>query len=225
MPFLRNLSLFRRRPDHAMISFPKSGRTWLRVMLDKLEIALDYSHAGSGHVSALHLSKLNNKERRKYRKIVFLHRDPRDTAVSGYHQTNSRLKGYDASISDFIRDPHHGVEKIDHFNRLWIETAANDPDILVVSYEQLKADTDACLAQICTFLEQDRAPDVIAKAVAEGAFEKMQAREKSGFYKKQYGKVLTQISSDDPNSAKVRKGKVGGYKDELSAQDIAYCFL
>ena len=31
-----------------VVSFPKSGRTWLRVMLDKLNLPMRYTHAVSG---------------------------------------------------------------------------------------------------------------------------------------------------------------------------------
>ena len=49
-----------------MVSFPKSGRTWVRVMLDSVNCKLRYTHDGSDLP------------------LLFLHRDPRDTAVSGF---------------------------------------------------------------------------------------------------------------------------------------------
>lgn len=32
-----------------VVSFPKSGRTWLRVMMDALSINAEYTHAQSDH--------------------------------------------------------------------------------------------------------------------------------------------------------------------------------
>ena len=50
----------------------------------------------------------------------------------------------------------------------------------------------------------------------------MRAREASGAYEKYKG-ALTPRDVRNPNSYKVRRGKVGGFVDYLSPEDIAYC--
>jgi hypothetical protein len=187
----------------AVISFPKSGRTWLRVMLDQVGLPLEWTHAGAGHGNGRPISKLDTSTARKYRRILFLHRDPRDTAVSGYYQKLYRRDGYSGTISEFLRDPCHGLEKIILYNQMWLEFASKRPQMMVASYEGLRADTETLLADIIAFFGAEK--------------------EKAGEYASVYGKILSPADPEQPDSFKVRKGVVGGYVDELSADDIAYC--
>src|SRR5688572_6892842 len=41
-----------------VVSFPKAGRTWLRVMLDELGLPFDYRHDGSTHSGANKISQI-----------------------------------------------------------------------------------------------------------------------------------------------------------------------
>lgn len=207
----------------AVISFPKSGRTWLRVMLDQYGLPLEWSHAGGGHSKPLPIERLDTSEARAYGRILFLHRDPRDTVVSGYYQKKLRRHGYRGTMSDFIRDPLHGIEKVLHYNAMWIRLAQERPGMRVESYENLQADTEGTLARIVDFFGQTADAARIRDIVEANRFEKMQARERDGEYARTYGRKLTPGDPNNPDSYKVRKGKVGGYRDELSAQDIAWC--
>ena len=207
----------------AVISFPKSGRTWLRVMLDQLGLPLEWTHAGAGHGNGRPISKLDTSSARKYRRILFLHRDPRDTAVSGYYQKLYRRDGYSGTVSEFLRDPCHGLEKIILYNRMWLELASRREDMMVVSYEGLRADTPGLLAEIVAFFGADVSSDRIHQVVAESTFERMQEKERAGDYASSYGKILSPADPDQPDSYKVRKGVVGGYVQELSEADVAYC--
>ena len=68
-----------------LVSFPKSGRTWVRVMLDSLSIKLRYTHDGSDNSLGTHFNDLVPCQVDVTdRPLLFLHRDPRDTAVSGF---------------------------------------------------------------------------------------------------------------------------------------------
>ncbi len=207
----------------AVISFPKSGRTWLRVMLDQYGIPLEWSHAGAGHGNGRPISKLDTSEARKYGRILFLHRDPRDTVVSGYYQKAFRRDGYAGTMSDFIRDPCHGIDKVLHYNDMWIRLARSRPEMMVESYENLQADTEGTLARIIAFFGKPVDPARIHAIVEANRFEKMQAREREGQYARTYGKILTPADPSEPDSYKVRKGKVGGYREELTPEDITYC--
>lgn len=207
-----------------VVSFPKSGRTWLRVMLDGLKLDAKYTHDGSGHSKTGHVEELQPaSEAFAGKTIVFLYRDPRDTVVSGYFQTAKRLGGYDGTISDFIRDPRHGIEKIVRFNMEWLARGADLGKFHAVTYEDLKADTAGALSTIVGFVGAERGSEEIAAAVDEASFEKMQARERSGELAQQYGRILAPGKADDPQSYKVREGIVGGFRKHLGADDIAFC--
>lgn len=200
---------------NACISFPKSGRTWLRVMLDELGFALEYDHAGSAHKHARHFADLDTAAAEAYGRIVLLTRDPRDTVVSGYHQAAVRRSYFAGPMSDFVRDPRHGIEKALHFAELWTKRAAGDPRFHVVAYERLLTNTAAELTRIVAFLGGPVDPPSIQSVAAANTFAMMKAREQDGSLALRYG---GRFGGD-----KVRRGIVGSHRDELSPADVAYC--
>lgn len=207
-----------------VVSFPKSGRTWLRVMLDDLKLPANYTHDGSGHSMVGHVEELQPaSEAFAGKTVVFLYRDPRDTLVSGYFQASKRVNTYAGTISDFVRDPRHGIEKIVRFNMEWLERGPGLCKFLPVTYEALKADTAGTLAKIVAFVGAERDAAAIGTAVEEASFEKMKEKEATGALADRYGRALLPADKDDPASFKVREGLVGGFRNHLSEADIAYC--
>lgn len=213
-----------------VISFPKSGRTWLRVMLDKLNIAMLYSHAGSEYTLSCHFANLPSPSScERQGKQLFLFRDPKDTVVSSYFQKSRRRVEniYSGSISEFIRDPRYGIEKIVRFNLEWLSyyERLDQNNHLSISYEALRRDPQRGLAAIYTYLKgySPRETDLINNVVEATSFSRMQAQEKSGELSAIYGEILAPANTNDPESMKVRKGKVGGYTDYMTTDDIDFC--
>ena len=201
------------------VAFPKSGRTWLQFMLDECGVPLKYTHNGARHSKPVPFEALRLcGERYRDKRVVFLSRDPRDTAVSGYFQKHLRRGGYAGTISDFIRDPLHGVEKIVRFNVTWLERGPRLCDFLPITYEALSAQPVDLLQTIVTFVGFGLSDEDLARAVANNTFDNMQRREIAGD-----GRSLTRRDVDNPESYKIRRGKVGGYVDYLSAGDISFC--
>ena len=206
------------------VSFPKSGRTWLRVMLDELRIPLRYTHAGSNHEFAHPLEQLSNpSDWLGDKPVVFLHRDPRDVVVSGFFQVTKRIGSYEEDLSAFLRDPRYGLRKVVAFNDLWLAAARDRQDVCVVGYEALHASAHDELHRIARFFGQTRDAELVAKAAEAGRFETMQEKETSGAYRDQYGALLSPANPTDRESLKVRRGAIGGFVDYFSVEDIAYC--
>lgn len=192
-------------------------------MLDALEIPLTWSHAQSGHFNPCLASDLTTNVAHDFQVLLFLHRDPRDTVVSGWYQKKFRRDGYPGTISDFVRDPYHGIHKIVVFNRMWFDFANANPAALVVAYEDLASTTHQSLHRIVNFLGFARSEEQLAQSVNEGQFDLMKTREKQGFYAEKYGSALKPLDMFDDRTYKVRRGVVGGYAQELSREDIGYC--
>ena len=208
-----------------VISFPKSGRTWLRLMLEELDIKLSFTHAKSGH-----FFNTISYDVTMYidRKVIFLVRDPRDVVVSGYFQLTKRNKKYDdrydGGISDFIRDEKDGIRKVVAFYNPWNEHKDATKDFFMLKYEDMHLNTILQLENVLKFLSIDNIDNqIVAKAVDSCCFEKMHKLEKQGHYNKKYREILTPSNNNDPESFKTRKGKVGGYIDYLEESDINYC--
>jgi hypothetical protein len=207
-----------------IISFPKSGRTWLRVMLDDVGAKASFTHDGSDHQLRHPFAALEaDKSRYKDAGILLLVRDPRDTAVSGYFQVTRRLKISSATISDVLRDERHGIKKICHFNLQWFAAAPSIRRFAVLSYEQMHKAPAAALCAAAA-LAGVTVNEKIAELVASNrAFARLRAAEASGELAHRYGPYLLPGDRNDPESFKVRRGVVGGYADYMSEADQSYC--
>jgi hypothetical protein len=218
--------LFKARNDEiglgVCVSYPKSGRTWLRVMLDELGIPLRYAHGGS----AFHQDRFRSpSDFLGKSKVLFLHRGPIDTTVSGFFQVTKReaWRGlFTGSMSEFIRSPL-GITRTLRFNSTWLDALPGE-EALATTYEALHMDTDAELRRIAEWLGVSASAERIAEASQAGQFETMKAKETAGSYSDKYDHRLEPSDVTDPNSFKVRRGVVGGYRKYLSDADIEFCF-
>ncbi len=231
--------------DYVVVSFAKSGRTWLRAMISRLYqqryelpsgllLSHDnmhrlnpavpvcfFTHDGDpmGSVAALR----RNKAPYDGKKVLYLMRHPFDVAVSHYFQMKHRKAGRRAgmaegmSMFDFIMRPGSGLEMIIEYTNLWHRYVAHRPDALLVRYEDLRADAIGTMSRVCAFLGGDFGDDEIGEAVEFCSFANLQRREREGFY--QNG-ALRPADPSDPNSFKVRRGKVGGYRDYFSDEEL-----
>jgi hypothetical protein len=209
-----------RRPtkitDGWLVSFPKSGRTWLRVMLDELGIEIPVTHDGSDYKNPVHFTELKPCGGSfSGRKVIFLVRDPRDVVVSYYFELKKRQKAYAGSIEDFIKDPRYGIERVIHFNKAWFRQNVCS-EFLVLSYEQLHQTPEAALSCVTRFLGNPRLAWLVRRAVKKCSFDTMKKQERSGAVSHKFGKAMLPGDINDPESYKVRKGVTGGFREYLS---------
>ena len=135
--------------------------------------------------------------------------------------------GYDGSISDFVRDPHFGLEKILRFNLAWFTYCLGQKSacsVRILSYEALRRNPERGLSQLCSFFVPERkiGERKIQKVIAQYSFERMQAKEKAGAFAKKYSKALMPGDSGNVESFKVRRGKVGGFADYFTVDDLSF---
>jgi len=224
--------------DAHVVSYRKSGRTWLRLLIAKVlsesygfkKIKLDtqymtlfskapnvvFSHAGC----TINDNKVNFKKLLRKKKIVFLSRDPRDDVVSLYNDYTKRDNVCEMDPSSFIRDEKYGVGMIVRYLNSWkAEMDKRQGDFLLVRYEDMKKDAGHELRRVLDFLKIKYTPEVIEKAVEYGSFSNMRKMEATDTFD---DKRMQARDKDDISSYKTRKGKVGSHKEELSAEDILY---
>lgn len=205
------------------ISYPKSGRTWLRVMLDQLDVGLDYTHGGS----AFHSKDFRSAEAFFGRQpLLFLHRDPIDTTISGYFHVTRReaWRGlFQGDLSSYVRDPRFGIERTLRFNAMWLAAISERDDVLITRYETLHSDAPSELRRIAKWLNVEPDEEKITIAINAGRFETMRNKESSGQSDERYGHRLRTTDVTDSDSFKVRRGIVGGYRDYLTEDETLYC--
>lgn len=210
-----------------VVSYPKCGRTWLRVMLDDLGIDALYTHDRSGFEDHAPIPALD-ADKTKYAggKVLLMVRDLRDIVVSGYFQVRRRLHLRRAdlmSLSDYICDPYYGIEKAICFNLQWFAAAPEMPQLSILRYEDLHGDTGRALAAVVRFADRQVSNEAIADVAARWSFVHMQRLEASGGFEARYGNTLVPADPADPESYKVRRGMIEGYVDYLSSDNIDYC--
>lgn len=211
------------RDGTRIVSYPRSGRTWLRLMLHGLSVDARFTHAGSKRILHRGPDTICKDLPGHYRRrVLFLLRDPRDTVVSHFHHY-VRQKVWAGDLPGFIRNPETGFERLLVFNLGWLEAQANFKAFTAVRYESLRRDTAGELARIIAFLRCGKStPEAIARTVAEHEFDTMKQREQKGELHQRFGGRFTPGGGQD-NQRIVRRGVTGGYLDELTPDDSALC--
>lgn len=207
-----------------IVSYQNSGRTWLRVMLSDLGINAKFTHAGAAYRHRFGPDAVcSNVGRYRNGRIVFLVRDPLDAIVSNYFQASMTDGVFQGDMKAFLRDPKWGLARLLAFNAGWYAARARFRDFHLVRYEDLVGRTDAELATIVNFMglrSIDRRD--IAASAERNRFETMKQREIAGDLYRQYGDRFSQGGRSDDEGLKVRRGKIGGYRDYLDDDDIAF---
>ncbi len=212
--------LFKRRK--VIISFPKSGRSWYRVLLDELGVEVKFDHLGSDLALAEPWQKAGYIRPIGMRQAALLTRDPRDAVVSAFYHLRDRVKSpYDGTMSDFIRDPRFGIEKAARFNLLCAEQVKARRG-LVISYEETHENPIETLDRTARFFGCSPSRERLADVAERNVFSRMRERELSGELGR-HGAALGATTPGDERSLKLRKGRVGGYVDDLSDDDAEFC--
>ncbi len=240
--------------DYYIISFPKCGRTWLRLMIGKYLVG-EYQLKGIPNADILELTPLSchdeniptirvthddepqlktpeeikeNKRRYRKKEVIFLVRDPRDVVVSLYFQFLKREKRIkDVSLGEFIRRERGSLKSVIRFYNIWYENKDVPKDFLLVKYENLHSDIYRKnkydeLKRVLRFIGVKEIGNKILSDVVEATtFERMRKMEQKGVFSSGQ-KRLVPINHQDEESYKTRKGKIGGYIDNCTEEDIKY---
>lgn len=239
--------------DAVIVSYGKSGRTWLRLMLSRFYqskhqlrtrqlLGFDNYHRKNPAIPKLFFTHDNylkdytgNKDSKvdyAGHKVVLLVRDPRDVAVSQFFQWKFRMRpgkkdlnqypphGSKTSLYDFVMHTSCGLPRIIEFFNRWAQEMPRLDKLLLIRYEDLRADTAGELKRITEFLGTPGTQAEIEDAVAYASVENMRKLEQE---KKFWlsGSRLVPKDKSNPDSYKVRRAKVGGWRDYFDEDQAA----
>ena len=239
--------------DVVIVSFGKSGRTWLRVLLSRFFqlrfglrpsafIGFDNLHRkndGIPRVFFTHDNYLrdytghtNDKSDFYGKKVVLLVRQPGDVAVSQFHQWKFRMRphkkglnkypehGTEVDVFTFALDEDAGLPKVIDFMNGWAREIPRLQHLLVVRYEDLRRDTAGQLRRVLEFMGQTATDAELKDCVEFASVENMRKlEEKSAFWLA--GSRMKPGDKANPDSFKVRRAKVGGYRDYFTDEQAA----
>jgi hypothetical protein len=161
----------------------------------------------------------------KRARIILLARDPRDAFVSHYiemirrtTETADELKS--RAVGDVLRDPIFGIALMIQTMNEWLKEFARRPDCILVRYEDLHLTLNEQFRRVLAAVgETDPQTRHFENALEFSRFGNMRKMEASLEYDRQ---LLQPGDVNDPESYKVRRGKIGGYVDYLEPSDIEY---
>lgn len=228
--------------DAVVVSYPKSGRTFVRAMLARLyqrRFRIDerkllefptllrapkgvprvlFTHAGDAMRTPqeIHLEP----EEYAHAKLVLIARHPGDIAVSRYHHLKHRSRDKarqrlaNQPLDTFVWTDEGGISSIVTF----LNRFAALPGVTIIRYEDFLSEPAKSLSRLADAIGLKVNDNEIAEAVEFGSLPNLKRREREGYFT---SSRLRQARKGDAQTGKVRTGKSGGYRAQLGAKDAA----
>jgi hypothetical protein len=239
-----------RRADAFVVSIPKSGRTWLRFFLRHYlssQAGLAFSIQPSAaerqalpnvqcaHDLWEHLTTPRRWDRLRGRylipagirrrvPVVLALRDLRDVMVSLHLQLTKRgfTSGarFDGTLKQLIRHPLFGAERAVEIQNHWLAEWRDRGRCQLWIYEECRKDPERVFREVLEFLAFGPVnEELLQQSLEFASFDNMRAMERANRFDHV---ILRPGDPADPESFKVRRGVVGGFRDYLDPDDAAF---
>lgn len=218
--------------DIFVVSYPRSGTTWLGFLLANLlkpdpdeevhppnRYAPDINGAYFGndtmqqwaHLPAPRFLRVHAPYDPAFAKVIYVLRDPRDVMVSYYHFKRLTDPDFELSVMDFVSHDDHWPCRWDEHVAGWLHRRRH-PHLLLLRYEEMRKDTVRVLRSVLNFVRLTYAEEEVVKAVQASEFDKMGALE---------AELRIAAGAVGMNEERViRRGKVGGWRNELDIKNL-----
>ncbi|XP_059623032.1 luciferin sulfotransferase-like [Phlebotomus argentipes] len=154
-------------------------------------------------------------------KIIYVARNVKDAAISFYHHYKN-LQGYRGTFDDFLdtflNDGVIYAPYDSHIIDFW--NMRDEENILFLTYEDMKRDHPSVIRKTAEFLGKSFSDEQIETLAEHLTFDKMTKNGSVNFQEEMKGFAKLLNIKKDENFNFIRKGKVGGYHDEMTEERI-----
>jgi hypothetical protein len=221
--------------DTFLVSYPKSGNTWVRLLLanlihpqevvtltgaDQLIPSVDgQSRRYFEQMPRPRVIKSHYPFCETYKRVIYVVRDPRDIAVSQYHfQVKRRVldDGFpiDKFITSFVAGEVCPYGSWGENVASWTGARTGDPNFLIVRYEDLLRQTYDELSRIVLLLQMNASAERLSLAVERSTAEKMRKMEK------QEGRLWASTKDTRQDIPFIRAATDGQWQSVLSPSSV-----
>ena len=230
----RNFPVF---PDDTfLVSYPRSGNTWTRFLIanllypgesisfsnieEKIPDPTAVTRRQLARVPRPRLIKSHEYFDPRYKKVIYIVRDPRDVVVSYYFFQLKKgfiSDGYpmDRYVERFVSGDVDVYGSWGENVASWLATRESSADFLLLRYEDMANHPAGELAKVATFLGITAPPERLAHAAELSSVDRMRRLEKQDALA---WRVTRETRKDIPF---VRTATVGGWQSALSAGQVA----
>ena len=224
--------------DTFIVSYPRSGNTWTRFLVanllhpqENVTFASIENHVPDSEAqSSLHLKRIPRPRfikshqyfHPRYRKVVYIVRDPRDVALSYYDFQRKYRQIEDAYplasfVSDFVAGRMISASWGTWRENVgsWIYSRGGSPGFLLLRYEDLLADTLNQTARLAEFLGVQPTAALLERAIGRSAADNMRKLEQT------QGDAWVSTKGKRTDIPFVRGATSGGWRTKLPASSIA----
>jgi hypothetical protein len=239
-----------READYVIVSPPKCGRTWLRMMLSRFfqmryglpegEL-LGYDNYHQKNPAIPRIRFTHDRYVKNYtghrdskcdfypKKVILLVRDPRDVVVSNYFQWINTVNPYkkemlniperpaEVPIFEYVMRSKFSIRRTINFLNSWAAELEKTLSYLLIRYEDMRKEPAHVLGGVLAFMQIDASSSELDQVVEWSSFDNMKKREKSQTFADGSRRLMIKDASN-PDAFKVRRGKVGGYRDYFTAE-------
>ena len=219
----RYFQLVYKLPDNILMGFDN----YSRINRDIPKIFFTHDNYLRGYTG-----NVDSKRDFYNKKTVLLVRQPQDVAVSQFFQWKYRMRPAkkamnkypaheaDISVYDFVKDENQGLSHIIEFMNNWARELPNIEKLLVVRYEDLRTNPEQEMTRIVEFLDLEANEEFLRDTAEFASVENLRKKEQENYFWRSGSRVQAK-DVNDPNTFKVRKAKVGGYRDYFDDDQVA----
>ena len=237
-----NISLLSREfeifdDDTFVVSYPKSGNTWVRFMLinlmpamgnasfcdinDRIPDIYNTDHRKLVKYPRPRIIKSHEYLNLRYPRVIYIVRDPRAVVVSSWHyQAKLKVVGELCPLNQYVKDFVARSPYISGFCTWqehvggWWGARQFSPDFLFLRYEDMLDDPTGHVRRIARFMGVDADDDTIARVIRNSSFDNMQKLEK------QAGRDWQEMAKSHMDRLFVRRGESESWREELDPDSI-----